>query len=204
MPLARLATVHPLHGSCLTHESWHLDCHQHEQLRSRADWRCEICRQVGKGLVTDHDYAVGRFAIRGTLCKRCNNTFISRVDSGEYPIDPVSLRYIQNPWHLARDGRMLDYDPIVHVSVDQLSVHDQQTIADLHPRREMGIFTSNIRDCQPQFEHPGVAACVAAGDIRPVLRLIRMALIWRRPDIDIAECGAHVPGGHAAERLVAA
>jgi hypothetical protein len=31
--------------------------------------------------------------------------------------------------------------------------------------------------------------------------MIRMAPIWRRPDIDIAQCGPRVPGGHAVDRI---
>lgn len=203
MAFARLRDLHPLHGSCVTHEiGWRLNCAEFEQLREAAGWVCQLCGNIGRGLVTDHDYAVGKHAIRGTLCVRCNGNYMDRVDSGEYPIDPVTLTYIQNPWHLARRGLTLAHNPVVRVAVDDLTARDRAELdrLNLYPGSP---FTSAVRDRQPNFEHAGLAACVAAGDLRPVMRLIRMAHIWKRFDIDIAALGTDVPGGHAADLLKA-
>lgn len=201
MPLARLPQVSLFHGSCLTHENWRLDCHQFEELRNAAGHTCQLCGFIGKGLVVDHDHALGSDAIRGVLCIRCNGSYIRRIDSGEYPIDPKTHAYLAKPWHLVREGRTLDHEPVVHVSVNDLTEADRQELERLHPDRRMSIFDCQVRAARPTFEHEGIAGCVAAADLRPVLRLLRMAHIWRRPDLNIAELGPHVPGGHAVAYL---
>lgn len=190
------------HGACSTHEkSFRLTCDEMEDVRAHSGYACGICGNYGAGFVIDHDHAISPHAVRGTLCKRCNTNYMSRIDNGLYPICDRTFAYISNPWYLARRGKTLGHNPRVSVSVDELSTRDRAEVDRILARavyRYDGQFRDHAaREMNPHFEHPGLAACIAHRDLRPVLRLLRMASDWQRPDLDISTLGPDVPGGHA-------
>ena len=64
------------HEDC-KHRYYLLTCKQYEYLLRRSSGRCEMCglpwheNEFGR-LYIDHDTALGRWAVRGLLCRRCN------------------------------------------------------------------------------------------------------------------------------------
>lgn len=160
------------HGSCLTHQQYGMDCNDYTDLRRDHGDRCRLCGATHAWMSTDHDHELGMGAVRGLLCPRCNTGHMRRIDWGERAIDDRTREYLINPWYLARHGLTTAHDPRVHVSVRQLSAADQIEVDRL--RRSGHPSPYRMRKAAPRFEHRGVAACLAAGDIRPAMRLVWM------------------------------
>jgi len=62
--------------ACL-HRKYLMDCDQFDQLWQRGKGRCELCGRTPEEanqdrLDIDHDGGLGRWAVRGLLCRRCN------------------------------------------------------------------------------------------------------------------------------------
>ncbi|GAA2346615.1 hypothetical protein GCM10010170_033520 [Dactylosporangium salmoneum] len=123
-----------------------------------------------------------------------------RIDWGERPIDETTMRYLINPWYLRRHGKSLSYHPKVHVSVSQLSNADQR---ELHRLSAVYVNAHWILRASPVFEHPGIAACLAGGDTRPVMRLLWSYAYWGLPNLDIADTSVNVPGGMSLAEHIA-
>lgn len=157
------------HPSCHTHRMYGMRCDEYELLRLRGKYLCELCGRSKDRLVIDHDHDVDEYAVRGVICDKCN-AHMRRIDSGERPIDERTGAYIVNPWYLAREGRRLDYEPAVNVQPHKLSKHDMAQLVRI--RNEHWCSHSSLLRHPPDFEHPGVAECVAHNDFRPVLRLM--------------------------------
>lgn len=183
MPIDRATRPHELHRTCTTHISWDLNCDEYDELRDFADNRCGYCGADDRLLNIDHDHERGFRAIRGLLCPQCNAGQMRRVDEGWRPIDDRMRSYLMRPWHLARQGKELDHDPAVHISINELGDRDRD---ELRRVSHGWIEVPKLRALAPRFEHPGIADCLAYRDLRPVLRLLRMDG-WRRPEVDIAD-----------------
>lgn len=162
------------HRTCLTHAAgWRIDCDEFDAIYARANYACELCGS-DKRLGIDHEHRLGIDGIRGVLCPKCNGGHMRRVDSGERPVAGPTLTYLLRSWHATKDGGTLGYDPAPHVSVNGLSQTDRETLRTFNEKNPGA------------FEHPGLAACVAHGDLRPVWRLGFM-VFWKRLDVDIAD-----------------
>lgn len=147
---------------------------------------CALCRLGGQRLVYEHDHDIGNHGGRGMTCQSCNAGHMTGIDQGRYAIDPVTRMYLIEPWHLARLGKRLHYDPVIHVSVADLNLADRREL-----NRLSWEFIScgfSMRSAQPQFTHPEIANLVALGEVRCVLRL-RVLNIRGLHDLDIAETG---------------
>ncbi|WP_381801039.1 endonuclease domain-containing protein [Streptomyces niveus] len=102
---------HATPGNTCTHYlNYDLTCDQYDEMRRRADGRCEICqtpeRQTTRGaLVIDHFHGGGAWFVRGLLCDRCNSV-MSRHDRAVV-WGPASLpfREMANRYHLNAFGR---------------------------------------------------------------------------------------------------
>lgn len=93
---------HPDHWNCWTHAKYRLTCVEMAQLIERAGDRCEICDlprdQTWQNLLyIDHDYLLGRWAVRGLLCVRCNTRL--SVTAGFSDL-PDSRAYLANPFRI--------------------------------------------------------------------------------------------------------
>jgi hypothetical protein len=78
-----------------------MTCAEFEELRERAGGRCELCgvleRFTPQGvLFIDHDNPVGRHAVRGLLCNRCNSGFENPRVAG-----PERDAYLAGQWYLS-------------------------------------------------------------------------------------------------------
>lgn len=154
------------HGSCLTHTQYGLTCTGYEAFREDHQDRCRLCGQAKRNMNVDHDHQRGMSSVRGLLCARCNVAHMGRVDRGEYAIDFGTRNYLLTPWYLARRGEQLPYEPMVSVSIADLSDPDRTEVARLAGR--IRVTGRSV----PEFEHPGIAACLAHGDLRPIRRLL--------------------------------
>ncbi len=177
-----MSVAHPghkpdLHGTCYTHSGWYLTCDEYDQLLSDFDHRCALCGKPDRYLNVDHDHRLGDRAIRGILCPRCNGGHMRRVDEGYRPIVGTTRTYLMNPWYLTRQGRALPYDPAVHVSLRDLGANDVAALRDAFQYKWNG---------PAAIEHPELAVCLAAKDLRPLLRLALMQE-WRAAEVDIAD-----------------
>lgn len=82
--------------TCHHFQRFGLTCDEYDDLRKRADGRCEICRRAEAelsrpGLVIDHWECPDAFFIRGLICQRCNSVMARHDRSAEW--GPASL-----PW----------------------------------------------------------------------------------------------------------
>lgn len=79
------------HGNC-NHTVYMLTCRQYDRLLARAGGYCETCglpdvkNRFGR-LYIDHDRKVGKWAVRGLLCLKCNASL---------HLQPTYERYIAN------------------------------------------------------------------------------------------------------------
>lgn len=93
----------PGHLNC-RHRYYGLSCDTYEQMLQKAGQRCEICgclpmsNTAGK-LFIDHENKLGRWAVRGLLCHRCNSLNAVRPDWNVQPPEG-SDRYLADPWYL--------------------------------------------------------------------------------------------------------
>jgi hypothetical protein len=84
------------------HIRYGMTCSDLDELRQHTEDRCQICRQAGTEtshgfLVIDHDRSIGRWAVRGLLCSRCN----TMLDSHQHVLDQDAVeRYLASPWYL--------------------------------------------------------------------------------------------------------
>lgn len=171
------------HGSCTNHNLYGLSCDDYTDLRRDHDDRCALCHARHAWMNVDHEHLLGMRAVRGLLCPRCNAGHMRRIDWGERVIDGRTRDYLINPWYLQRQGLTTAYDPRVRVAIADLSDADQ---TELHRIATQAVISRHsVYEARPCFEHPGIAACVVADDIRPVMRLIWM-LERRRLHTDIA------------------
>ncbi|MET8956727.1 endonuclease domain-containing protein [Streptomyces sp. NPDC004533] len=91
------------HTSCY-HTGYALTCTECDDLLRRADDHCMLCRtkrRARRSLNIDHDHALGRWAVRGLVCDRCNQA-LCYVDAGEKPDWLRIRRYLDNAWHLSQ------------------------------------------------------------------------------------------------------
>jgi hypothetical protein len=130
----------PAHTDCI-HRRYRLTCTQYEALVWRSAGACEVCkrpaseedngwRQVSGRLQIDHDHQLGLWAVRGLLCRRCNNTIdrpfmhpayetysanayyrgllaeagVTAETPTEPPMDSVVLDYVLREWRRTSDG----------------------------------------------------------------------------------------------------
>lgn len=94
-------------GTC-QHVAYRLTCAEYEELWSRAEGRCEICRRTadevpGGKLGIDHSHRIGYVdSARGILCPKCN-ALVGAVERGA-KTDPRVDVYLANAWHLRQTG----------------------------------------------------------------------------------------------------
>jgi hypothetical protein len=63
---------------------------------------CNMCSQPLKILNIDHDHDLGRWAVRGILCSKCNRELGLIETSWSKPTED-STRYLAAAWHLQQD-----------------------------------------------------------------------------------------------------
>jgi len=93
------------------HQAYLMTCEEFDELADFAEDRCQLCRVSPeelpqKMLFIDHDAGLGRWAVRGLLCNRCN----SRIGWGPRDGDAV---YLESPWY----RRLLDRAGISEVRI---------------------------------------------------------------------------------------
>lgn len=87
------------HRGCVKHRNYHLTCVEYDRLILRSAGICDICCRLPKyWLVIDHDHRLGRRAVRGTLCERCN-TRLGKIEAGSRKPEEAELAYLTRPWH---------------------------------------------------------------------------------------------------------
>lgn len=170
----RAVRMTPLfHGSCTSHKGYGLTCDDYTELRRDHNDRCALCGDTHGWMNVDHDHEIAWWAVRGLLCPRCNAGHMRRIDWGERAIDDRTRDYLINPWYLRRRELCTAHDPRVRVSIAELSPADRTELTRLVG---MSVISDHsVRQARPDFKHPGIAACLAARDLRPVMRLIWMA-----------------------------
>jgi hypothetical protein len=85
------------HESCY-HSGYSLTCAEYDDLRRLAGGCCKICREPTSALSIDHDHAIGRWAVRGLLCQKCNQ-HLKLVELGRKSKTAAMSRYLANAWH---------------------------------------------------------------------------------------------------------
>jgi len=98
-------------NTCNHYVSYNLTCDQYDEMRRRAQERCEICEtpeaETTRGaLVVDHFDGGGAWFVRGLLCDRCNSV-MSRYDRAVV-WGPASLPYAEraHEYHLNAFGQL--------------------------------------------------------------------------------------------------
>jgi len=83
-----------------------LSCGTYEGLLAESGQRCRICQTearhntAGK-LFIDHDDSMGKWAVRGLLCHRCNSLLAEKP--GWAVVPPADFRtYLADPWYVRR------------------------------------------------------------------------------------------------------
>jgi predicted DNA-binding transcriptional regulator AlpA len=84
---------------CDRHARYLLACDQWDTLTT-AGTKCAACGCADADLVVDHDHSLGRWAVRGLVCRPCNNA-LRTIDRGRTPAPPRMAAYLANPWHAA-------------------------------------------------------------------------------------------------------
>jgi hypothetical protein len=64
---------------------------------------CRVKRRASRSLNIDHDHTLGRWAVRGLVCDRCNQA-LRYVDAGEKTGWLRIKHYLDNAWHLSQPG----------------------------------------------------------------------------------------------------
>lgn len=90
----------PAHSTC-NHKNYLLSCAEYEQMLAHSGQRCEVCGLVASDhpsgkLYIDHDHRLGKWAVRGLLCSRCNTLLGKDLD---VPRDASFAAYLANPWY---------------------------------------------------------------------------------------------------------
>ncbi|MEU5668934.1 endonuclease domain-containing protein [Micromonospora sp. NPDC047753] len=87
---------------CVGHKPIHyyyrLTCLEFEDLVRRAEGRCDRCGMEMSNPCIEHDHAIGRHAVRGLTCTRCN-LLIAAVERGFRDHDDLTRRYLAAPFH---------------------------------------------------------------------------------------------------------
>lgn len=97
------------HRACGGHSAYRLTCLEFETMRQARCGECAIC-DLPAVLEIDHDHAIGLTAVRGLVCRPCNNR-LAEVDMGERPPTAAESYYLRHAWHLTNrtthlaDGR---------------------------------------------------------------------------------------------------
>lgn len=89
------------HSAKRRFESYGITEADFEAMRSRADFRCEICGQKQESLCIDHDHTTG--VVRGLLCRPCN------LGLGDFRDDVVRLQAAIEYLERFRDRRNLSH-----------------------------------------------------------------------------------------------
>lgn len=92
------AHVRPAGKQC-PHHRYVLTCEDFDELWWHAGGRCQMCGRLAEEtptgrLVIDHDGRLGRWAVRGLLCNRCNTS--APVVYGQ-PGNGIAI--LDNPWY---------------------------------------------------------------------------------------------------------
>ena len=87
---------------CVGHKPLHWDyqltCEDYSTLTRVAEGRCGRCdRELPKPCI-DHDYGIGKHAVRGLVCHSCNS-IISKIEMGWRPLDELTTQFLLNPFH---------------------------------------------------------------------------------------------------------
>jgi hypothetical protein len=162
---------------------------QAELSEMKARGVCALCRRPTTRLVYEHDHGVGYHGGRGLTCQSCNAGHMAGVDAGRFAIDIPTRHYLMRPWHLARLGKALPYDPRVRLAVADLDAHDRHELDRISEGDRNPEYA--IERLKPEFGHPKLRAPLSHRDVRPILRL---CLMNRRGLLthDIAEIGDRV------------
>ena len=86
------------HASCY-HIGYSLNCAEYDDLLAIARGCCMLCKRPAAPLCLDHDHKLGWWAVRGIVCRSCNQR-LRRVESGERAATDAIARYLADPWHL--------------------------------------------------------------------------------------------------------
>lgn len=126
----------PAHVDCI-HRKYRLTCAQYETLIERSGGACEVCgtsagdmtmgwRCVSGRLHIDHDHTLGLWAVRGLLCRRCNNTIDQWFRSGQLN------DYDANAYHrkLVADSGAIEGEPEVGVVVRDFAYREWRRMPD--------------------------------------------------------------------------
>lgn len=85
-------------GHSPLHYGYGLLCEEFAELVCRAEGRCERCHAELRRPVIEHDHALGRHAVRGLTCSKCNS-IISAVERFERDPDLLTTTYLARPFH---------------------------------------------------------------------------------------------------------
>lgn len=88
------------HPSCF-HTGYQLTCAEYDELRDLRDERCHLCGCRPPRLEVDHDHALGTWAVRGLLCRRCNRR-IGLIEAGTIPRTDAADNYLAKAWHVGQ------------------------------------------------------------------------------------------------------
>lgn len=111
-PLPDVPVPPGLHQRCATHVKYTLSCRQFDRLLARSGGRCEVCmveaaRERFGVLSIDHAHNLGKWAVRGLLCNRCNTTLDAQADLAIY------RDYLRRSFYLTllAEARVMDLSP---------------------------------------------------------------------------------------------
>lgn len=87
------------------HWRFFLTCEEYLQLLARGGGKCERCSGEMAKICIDHDYLIGKHAVRGLLCGRCNS-IVGTVERYERDGDELTYRYLDaEPFHMTISER---------------------------------------------------------------------------------------------------
>lgn len=98
----RLGVVIASQSYRCSHTLYSMNCESYDQLWQRANGCCELCDRtlIVEGIAIDHDHTLGRWAVRGLLCKTCNAHDLRFMEAGTRPLSPRAVQYLANAWHI--------------------------------------------------------------------------------------------------------
>lgn len=88
------------------HRVYGMSCNDLDALYVRAGHACEICgapERPGDPLNIDHEAFLGKYAVRGLLCRSCNGWLGNSYHPNIRASGPEAERYLDAPWW-ARSG----------------------------------------------------------------------------------------------------